>query len=279
MALSYPQIDPVALSLGPLHIRWYALAYVSALLIGWRYCLSIARRQSEWRTGGPVSPEAVDDFLLWATLGVVLGGRLGFAAFYQPGYFLAHPLALGALWQGGMSFHGGLLGVTAALVIYARRRRFPVLALSDIVARAVPVGLFFGRIANFINGELFGRPADLPWAMVFPQGGPLARHPSQIYEALGEGVFLFLAVWAIARLAGGERRRGLVTGGFVTLYAAIRFGLENFREPDSYLGYFSFGLTMGQILSIPLFAFGLFLVARALSRPLSRPPADGNSAP
>lgn len=269
MALPYPEIDPVALSLGPLQIRWYALAYVTALVLGWRYCLAIARRPIVATAQKNVSPEAVDDFLLWATLGVVLGGRLGFAAFYQPAYFLAHPFEIAALWQGGMSFHGGLIGVAAALVIYARRRALPVLALSDIVARAAPIGLLFGRLANFVNGELFGRPANVAWAMVFPRGGPLPRHPSQLYEALGEGIILFLAVWAIARLRRGAQRDGLMTGSFAALYAAIRFGLENFREPDSYLGYLSFGLTMGQILCIPLFLFGAVLIVRATMPPPS----------
>ena len=253
-ALTFPQIDPVAISLGPFAIRWYALAYIGGLLIAWWYC--------RWLTTRPprqIGAEAFDDFLLWATLGILLGGRLGYVLFYKPGFYLANPQEILMIWRGGMSFHGGLLGVAVAEVAFARRRGIPLLALTDIVACAVPIGLFLGRIANFVNGELFGRPSELPWAMAFPRGGPLARHPSQLYEAALEGLVLFLVLYVLVRLRALERG-GALTGAFLIGYALARMLAERFREPDAYLGFLAGGVTMGQVLSLPMALAGLGLV-------------------
>ncbi len=256
-AIEFPAIDPVLITIGPFAIRWYALAYIAGLLIAWRYCRWLAVRPPQ-----SVNPDAFDDFLLWATLGVLLGGRLGYVLFYKPDFYLAHPQEILFIWQGGMSFHGGLLGVVAAEIMFARRRGLPVLALADIVAAAVPIGLFLGRIANFINGELFGRPSEAPWAMVFPRGGPLPRHPSQLYEAAIEGLVLFLVLHLMVR-AGALERRGTLTGAFLIGYALARMLAEVFREPDAHLGFLLGGTTMGQWLSLPLLLAGLALVAWA----------------
>ena len=181
--MPFPDIDPVAIQIGPLVIRWYALAYITGLVLGWRYCLRLTARPPH-----AVTREHIDDFLLWATLGVVLGGRLGYVIFYQPGHFIDHPGQIPVIWQGGMSFHGGMLGVVGALFLFARLRKINPLSVADAAACAVPIGLFFGRAANFINGELYGRASDVSWAMVFPGGGPEPRHPSQLYEAFLEGL-------------------------------------------------------------------------------------------
>jgi len=242
LAIPFPAIDPVAISLGPVAIRWYALAYIVGLLIGWRYCLFLAGRPPDL-----AGRQDVDDFLVWATLGVVLGGRVGYVLFYKPGYYVFHPLEALYVWHGGMSFHGGALGVTIAIVLFTRARKILLFAFSDIITEAIPIGLFFGRIANFINGELFGRPTQVPWAMVFPNGGSMPRHPSQLYEALCEGILLFLLLFAAERL-GARQRPGIVTGLFLAGYAVARMSGELFREPDAQLGYLVFGTTMGQLL-------------------------------
>jgi phosphatidylglycerol---prolipoprotein diacylglyceryl transferase len=256
-AIPFPSIDPVAISLGPFAIRWYALAYIVGLLIGWRYCLMLADQPPHL-----LLRRDVDDFLVWATLGVVLGGRIGYVLFYQPGYYLNHPIEALYVWHGGMSFHGGALGVTIAIIWFTRARRIPLFAFSDIIVEAIPIGLFFGRIANFINGELYGRPSQVAWAMIFPNGGPVPRHPSQLYEAFCEGVLLFLALFAAERLKA-RRRPGVVTGLFLAGYAVARMSGEFFREPDAQLGFLIFGSTMGQLLSIPLLIAGLLIIAWA----------------
>ncbi len=254
-ALSFPQIDPIAISLGPFAIRWYALAYIGGLLIAWWYCRWLATRPPR-----DVGSEAFDDFLLWATLGIVLGGRLGYVLFYKPGFYFANPLEIVMVWQGGMSFHGGLLGVAVAEVAFARRRGISLFALTDIVACAAPVGLFLGRIANFVNGELFGRQSDAPWAVVFPSDVErLPRHPSQLYEAGLEGILLFLALYVLVRLRALEVS-GLLTGAFLIGYALARMAAELFREPDAHLGFLPGGVTMGQMLSLPMALAGLGLV-------------------
>ena len=257
LAIAFPSIDPVAVSLGPLVIRWYALAYIAGLLLGWRYCRYLAAR------GGPVSPDAFDDFLTWATFGVVLGGRLGYALFYKPAYYLAHPLEILEVWQGGMSYHGGMIGVLLAIYFYARHHKISGLALGDLVASATPIGLFFGRLANFINGELFGRPSNAPWAMAFPAGGPQPRHPSQLYEAALEGLLLFVLLAWLARKPDLRARHGLIGGVFLAGYGVARIVAEFFREPDSFLGFFAFGTTWGQWLSLPMVVAGLVLILRA----------------
>jgi phosphatidylglycerol:prolipoprotein diacylglycerol transferase len=262
-AIPFPAIDPVAVAIGPFVVRWYALAYIVGLLLGWRYCLVLADRPPRL-----VERRDIDDFLVWATLGVVFGGRIGYVLFYQPGYYLQHPIEALYLWHGGMSFHGGALGVTLAILLFTRARRLPVLAFSDVIAEAIPIGLFFGRIANFINGELFGRETDIPWAMVFPNGGPVPRHPSQLYEAVCEGLLLFLLL-LLAEHRGARRRPGIITGLFLIGYAVARMSGELFRQPDAQLGFLVFGTTMGQLLSIPVLIAGFILIWWARRQPAS----------
>ncbi len=260
-AIPYPAIDPVLIELGPFVIRWYALAYIAGLVIGWRWCLMLAKRPPLF-----VTAEAIDDFLVWATLGVVLGGRLGYVLFYKPDYYLANPLEALQVWHGGMSFHGGALGVVLAIVLFCRQRRINFLAFGDIIVCAAPIGLFFGRIANFINSELWGRVTDVPWAMVFPNGGPLPRHPSQLYEAVLEGIVLFIIVNGLERFTGIRERPGALSGVFLIGYGIARIIAEFFREPDAFLGFLAFGLTMGQILSLPFVLVGLVLLLRPQHR-------------
>jgi phosphatidylglycerol:prolipoprotein diacylglycerol transferase len=260
--IPFPAIDPVAVSIGPFAIRWYALAYIVGLLIGWRYCLGLAGRQPHL-----VARQDVDDFLVWATLGVVLGGRIGYVLFYKPGYYIYHPIEALYVWHGGMSFHGGALGVTIAIILFTRARRIPLFAFSDIITEAIPIGLFFGRIANFINGELYGRPSNVAWAMIFPNGGPVPRHPSQLYEAFCEGILLFILLLAAERLRA-RQRPGVVTGLFLAGYAAARMSGELFREPDPQLGFLIFGTTMGQLLSIPVLVAGILIIGWALREPV-----------
>ena len=259
-ALLFPNFDPVLIEFGPLVIRWYALAYIVSLVIGWRFL-----RRLVLRTPVVATPLQVDDFLTWATLGVVLGGRCGYVLFYQPGMFVANPMSVFAVWEGGMSFHGGMLGVAIATAIFCRKNRIPLLGFADRIAVVAPVGLGLGRIANFINGELWGRAAPdwLPWAMAFPRGGDVLRHPSQLYQALLEGLLLFLIVYSSSRKEWLRERSGLATGIFLAGYAVARIIGESFREPDSFLGLLAFGTTMGQILSIPMFLAGMWLIARA----------------
>jgi phosphatidylglycerol---prolipoprotein diacylglyceryl transferase len=258
--LLFPQFDPVLLRIGPLSIRWYALAYIAGLLIGTWLVRKLAQRRPAVAT-----PDQVSDFLTWATLGVVLGGRLGYVLFYQPGRFLSHPLEIVQVWSGGMSFHGGMLGVATAIVLFCRRNRLSVLGLADRIAVAAPIGLFLGRVANFINGELWGRPAPdwLPWAMIFPNAGDVPRHPSQIYQALMEGLLLFCVMLALARSETIRARYGTLTGAFLCGYAVARSVGELFRQPDPFLGFLFAGATMGQLLSLPMFLAGLVLILRA----------------
>ena len=257
--LLFPHFDPVLVQIGPFGIRWYALAYIAGLVLGWRLLRVIVRKS-------PAVATAVqaDDFLTWATLGVVLGGRLGYVLFYQPGFYLAHPTMIFAVWEGGMSFHGGALGVAIAIIWFCRHNAIPLLGFADRVAVCAPIGLCFGRIANFINGELWGRPAPswLPWAMVFPNGGPQPRHPSELYEALLEGVVLFLVMLALSRREGLRARFGWLTGAFLVGYGIARTTGEFFREPDVFLGYLIGGVTMGQLLCIPMLAAGFWLILR-----------------
>ena len=255
----FPVIDPVAVELGPLAIRWYALAYLVGLIVGWR----LARRLA-------VAPprlmraERVDDLLAWIVLGVVAGGRLGYVLFYKPGYYLANPDEVLFLWQGGMSFHGGFAGVVLAVFLFARRHKLPILRVGDIVAAVAPVGLFLGRLATFVNGELYGRASDVSWAMVFPSDpAQVPRHPSQLYEALLEGVVLFIVLWQLSRITPLRERRGYLAGVFLVGYAIAHAIGEVFREPDAHIGYLAGGATMGQLLSLPVLALGLYLIARA----------------
>ena len=253
--LAYPRIDPVAISIGPLQFRWYGLMYLFGFVSGWW----LGRRRAA-TPGSGWQPQEVDDMVTWAIFGVVLGGRLGYILFYDLAYYVSQPAAILQIWHGGMSFHGGLLGVLFAVWMYARRSGRDFMSVVDFVAPLIPPGLFFGRIGNFINGELWGAPTTLPWAMVFPDGGPFPRHPSQLYEAALEGVVLFAAVWWFS---GRKRPVGAVSGLFGLLYAVFRFAVEFVREPDPQLGYLAFGwLTMGQVLCLPLFGVGLWLLLR-----------------
>ena len=267
MALHFPDIDPVALRIGPLAVRWYALAYIVGIILGWRHVRGIAASPPK-----VMSPEETDDLVVWCTLGIVLGGRLGYVLFYQPGYFADNPVQILELWHGGMSFHGGLIGVITALILFARHQKLPFFMVGDAVVCAVPIGLFFGRLANFVNGELFGRPSDVPWAMIFPRGGPEPRHPSQLYEAMLEGALLFLVLYVL-RKRGYRARPGLIAGAFLIGYGIARIVAELFREPDAIRGYLAFGTTEGQLLSIPLILYGAWLVLRAKPLPAEPPSA------
>ena len=265
--LVHPQFDPVALSLGPVQIHWYGLTYLVAFgLFLW---LAGRRVRYPWLAQAGWTRRDVEDLLFYGVVGVILGGRLGYALFYKPGHYLAHPLEILAVWQGGMSFHGGLLGVLAAMALFARRRGRTFLQVTDFIAPCVPTGLAAGRIGNFINGELWGRAADpsLPWAMVFPQsGGGIPRHPSQLYQFALEGLLLFVLLWWYA---ARPRRTGQVSGAFLAGYGAFRFMAEYFREPDSFLGLRALGLSQGQWLSLPMIAIGAWMwwwASRAESR-------------
>jgi phosphatidylglycerol:prolipoprotein diacylglycerol transferase len=258
LALPFPMIDPVLIEIGPFAIRWYALAYIVGLVLGWQYLRWLVRRPG-WR----LTVEDLDDLLIYITLGVVLGGRLGYVLFYRLGYYVENPLEILAVWHGGMSFHGGMLGVILACWLFALRRERSFLEIADAIAAAAPIGLLFGRLANFINGELFGRPSDVPWAMVFPRGGPEPRHPSQLYEAALEGLALFLVINWLARRPREPGVEGRIAGLFLLGYGLARSIVELFREPDAHLGYLLGGLTMGQLLSLPMMAAGLFLLARS----------------
>ena len=263
---TFPAFDPVAIAIGPIAIRWYALAYIAGLLGGWWYGRRLLAADALWGPAPRLTPDQVDDLLVYVALGVVLGGRTAYVLFYDPAHFLAAPLEIPQVWHGGMSFHGGLLGACLALALYARSRGASVLSTLDMAACVVPIGLLLGRLANFINEELWGRVTDAPWAVLFPHGGPLPRHPSQLYEAALEGVALFVILNVAAR-AGALKRPGLVAGLFGVGYAAARVAVEFFREPDRQLGTLlgTDWLTMGMVLSLPMAAIGLWLAWRALS--------------
>lgn len=257
-AIAFPVIDPVLIQVGPLAVRWYALAYIAGILLGWWLLIRIVEQDQR-----DLDRRLLDDFVLWATLGVVLGGRLGYVLFYRPDYYAENPAEILQLWHGGMSFHGGMLGVVIALFIFSWWRGIPQFALHDAVACVVPIGLFFGRIANFINGELWGRVSTVPWAMVFPTGGPEPRHPSQLYQALLEGPCLFLILWLARTRLAAAQGPGFLSGVFLLGYAVMRSIGEIFRQPDSFLGFFVAGTTMGQWLSLPMGLAGLWLIWRA----------------
>lgn len=248
-------LDPVALSLGPLAIRWYSLAYIVGILGGWWLLKRMVRRP-----GAPMTGENVDDLVTWATLGVILGGRLAYVIFYNPGAYLEDPLSILKLWEGGMAFHGGLAGVLAAVWLYAWGRGLSGLRILDYLAVVTPIGLLLGRFANFVNGELWGRPTDGTWGVIFPDAGPEPRHPSQLYEAFLEGFVLLVLLTLLFWLTDARLKPGLLGGLFILGYGVSRFAVEYFREPDAQLGVLATGLTMGQTLSLPMIAFGLWLV-------------------
>ncbi len=276
LALPFPAIDPVAIEVGPIVIRWYALAYLAGFILGWRYCIYVARHATQ-------RPEAheIDEFLTWAVIAVILGGRLGFVLFYEPSFYLANPLQILQVWEGGMAFHGGLIGVALAEILFAWRRKLHVLSLADVIAAAAPIGLFFGRIANFVNGELWGRPSDVPWAVVFPHplAGDVPRHPSQLYEAFLEGLVLFAILAPMVRSQAIRRRPGIVAGTFLIGYGGFRFLVEFVREQDPGLDWLPGWLTMGQLLSLPMMLVGVGFIWWALTRPPLAEPARDSRRP
>lgn len=251
-------LDPVMFSIGPLPIRWYALAYMAGFLIGWRLALYLVRRSQD-----RPNHDDIDEFLTWAVIGVILGGRLGYILFYQFDLYASAPLEALKIWHGGMSFHGGMIGVITAMFLFSWRHKIPVLRLSDIVATVVPIGLFFGRIANFINGELYGRTTDHPIGLVFPHSDGLPRHPSQLYEAVLEGLVLFTVLMLLRRISFVKNTSGMISGVFLVGYGIARMFVEQFREPDAHLGFIVQGLSMGQILSLPMVICGLVLAGFA----------------
>jgi len=252
-AIPFPAFDPVLVTFGPIAIRWYALGYIVGILLGWLYARTVIRSEKLWGGPAPLAVADYDDFVLWVTLGIILGGRLGYVLFYNPSYFAAHPLESLQLWKGGMSFHGGFLGCVLAVVLFARHRGLSILSLGDLTCAAGTIGIFLVRIANFINGELWGRPT----------GGPLSRHPSQLYEALLEGLVLFVVLTALIR-AGALKRPGFILGAFAFGYGVARTICEQFREPDPQLGFLWGGLTMGTLLSLPLMLAGLAIMWAAM---------------
>ncbi|WP_181703229.1 prolipoprotein diacylglyceryl transferase [Chthonobacter albigriseus] len=264
-ALPFPAISPELIEIGPFVIRWYALAYITGLLFGWWYLRRLVSTPGLWGDQRRPGTLDIDDLLVWITLGIILGGRIGYILFYNFASYRAAPWEILMIWHGGMSFHGGLIGAALAMALFARRRDLNVWSVFDLAAAAVPVGLFLGRIANFINGELFGRPSDVPWAVMFPAGGGIPRHPSQLYEAGLEGLLTFIVLTVAVRL-GGLKRPGLVTGLFGILYGLSRIFVEFFREPDPQVGYLALDVvTMGMVLSLPLVLVGGGFLVLALS--------------
>ncbi|HUV32757.1 MAG TPA: prolipoprotein diacylglyceryl transferase [Devosiaceae bacterium] len=258
-----PDIDPIAFSLGPLAVRWYALGYIVGIGLAWAYGRRLVGQRSLWRDSTPpFTPPQWLDFLFWAVVGIVGGGRLGYVIFYNPGYFAAHPAEIVMTWQGGMSFHGGLIGVCLVVWLFSRRNGAPVLSALDLLGATAPIGLLFGRLGNFINGELYGRATTLPWGVVFPGGGPEPRHPSQLYEAALEGLALFVILRFATHMRLTLRRPGLTAGLFGIGYAVARILVEAVRDPDAHIGYLYGGwLTMGMVYSLPVLAFGLWLLS------------------
>ena len=279
--MPFPHFNPVLLQLGPLAIRWYALAYVAGILLGWRYVVLLVKTPRIWCGMTPTCDERqVDDLVLWVALGIVVGGRLGSILFYNTSVIWTDPAEIVKAWHGGMSFHGGLIGVVIALVFFARANRVDLLRLADVTAPCVPIGLFFGRVANFINGELWGRPTTAPWGIIFPNAGPEPRHPSQLYEAGLEGLALFAILFWATHGAKLLPRRAMLTGLFLTFYGLARISLENVREPDRNLPHFPLGLTMGMMLSVPMVLVGLGMILYARSpRALAAPGAPSNGEP
>ena len=263
MAINFPALDPVALQVGPLAIRWYSLAYMAGFIGGWMYVRELVKRQPL----GRVSLQQVDDFIVWIVMGVILGGRIGYVLFYNLPFYMSSPADAFKIWEGGMSFHGGLLGVVIAVIAYALKQKIPVLRLGDLSAAGATIGLFFGRIANFINDELWGRPTDVAWGVVFPKGGAEPRHPSQLYEAASEGLILFLLLLFLMIRTSLPGRYGAIFGVFLTYYGVSRFIIEFFREPDIQIGLYYDLISQGQILCLPMIVIGLFLIWNAYRKP------------
>ena len=259
---SFPEFDPIAIAIGPLAIRWYAIAYMAGLLGGWYILRRLARHQNS-----PVTTIQLDSLLNWVLFGVIIGGRLGYVLFYKPLAYLGDPLSIIRVWEGGMSFHGGFLGVVLAVYLFAKRHKVPLAPLSDRIALVAPLGLLFGRLANFINGELYGRITTHPIGIIFPNGGALPRHPSQLYEAGLEGLLLGLVMMMAWRAKWHDRYAGIFAGLFLTGYGTARFIVEYFREPDSHIGLYEFmSLSHGQLLSLPMIVLGVVIMARIFKK-------------
>jgi phosphatidylglycerol:prolipoprotein diacylglycerol transferase len=268
LTIAFPAIDPVAISIGPFAIRWYALAYIVGIVLGWLYARALVRSEMPWGGPAPITTLQLDDFILWVTLGIIIGGRTGYVLFYNPAVFIQNPIAIFKLWEGGMSFHGGFLGCVAAVMLFALKNKISILSLGDITTAVAPIGIFLGRLANFIKGELWGREADasVPWRMVFPDDAlQLFRHPSQLYEAALEGILLFVVLAVMVRM-GALKRPGLILGSFIAIYGLARITGEFFREPDPQLGFLWGGLTMGMLLSVPMIIVGAILIMMAWRR-------------
>jgi phosphatidylglycerol---prolipoprotein diacylglyceryl transferase len=266
--LPFPAINPVLVQWGPLAIRWYALAYIGGLVIGWWLIRRIVSDDRYWNGGKRPTAESIDDLLVYCAFGVIIGGRLGNVLFYDPAYYFTHPIEIFKVWEGGMAFHGGLIGGLIGALLFCRRYSVPVPTVLDLCCLVAPIGIFLGRIANFIRPELWGRPTDVPWAVVFPGTDGQPRHPSQIYEALLEGLLAFVILYTLAQ-SGALRRPGVITGVFAIVYAAARIFSEFFREPDPRLENLGRGLTMGMVLSFPLIIFGVGMLAWSYRRSVS----------
>jgi len=269
LAITHPNIDPVMLTLGPLQIHWYGVAYVIGILFGWWYAKKLVTTNTLWgASGSPMSSVQIDDFLIWAVGGIILGGRIGYILFYDLATYAQNPLNIFALWQGGMSFHGGLAGVTVAMILFAKRNSFSPFSLFDVIAAVCGIGLFLGRVANFINSELYGKVSNVPWAVIFPNTGGLPRHPSQLYEGILEGLIVFLLlsflIWKFKKL----QYPGYISGVFMLGYALSRIAVEFVRIPDQQLGYLldTNWLTMGMVLSLPVLAIGLWAILSSRQR-------------
>ena len=268
--MPFPEIDPVALSIGPLVVRWYALSYLAGVALGILYGRTLLKHKSLWPNNTPpLTPDQLVDFAMWAVIGAIVGGRTGYVLFYNPSFFAANPLAIFQTWMGGMSFHGGLTGIILAMYFFARHKKASFLSALDLLGAVSPIGLMLGRMANFINGELYGRETDLPWGIIFPGGGDVPRHPSQLYEAALEGLVLFLILRFVTRIWRGLRRPGLVAGLFGTGYALSRLLVEQVRLPDVQIGYLlnTGWLTQGMILTLPVLMCGLALTVFSLRKP------------
>src|ERR1700716_3814843 len=267
LTIAFPVFDPTAIAIGPIAIRWYALAYIGGIVLGWVYARALIKNDGLWGGPAPITLPKMDFFSLWVTIVFIVGGRTGYVLFYNLPFFIQHPAEIFELWKGGMSFHGGFLGCVAAVMLFCWKHNLSILSLGDITTAVGPIGLFLGRLANFINSELWGRPADasVRWAMVFPNGGPLPRHPSQLYEAGLEGILLFTVLAVMIRM-GAIKRPGLILGSFIAIYAFARIISELFRDPDPQLGFLWGGLTMGMLLSVPMIIAGAILILMAWRR-------------
>ena len=275
LAIAFPMIDPVMLRLGPLAIHWYGVAYVVGITFGWRYARRLVANDRLWADKSPITVTDIDDFLIWAVIGIIAGGRLGYVLFYDLPVYLENPFRIAMLWTGGMSFHGGLAGTIIAMIAFARRRGFSPFSLFDVIAASVCIGIFLGRSANFINQELWGKPTDLPWGVVFPIAGPEPRHPSQLYEGLLEGLLMFFLLRFLTHRLLKLKSPGYVGGAFVAWYAISRIVVEFVRLPDIQVGYLAGNwLTMGMVLSLPMFAAGLWAMMTAPARAQSAHTAE-----